>query len=269
MPEIPEIASRAAEMNTALAGKKIQSCEILQPKCLNLPVDQFQSTVTGAVIQRVTYHGKWIQAETSQGWLLVNMGMGGEILLVDPVHLPVKHRLIINFSDGTCLSINFWWFGYVHFVTVDELPLHTMTAKLGPNVLDLSESEFSQILKSQKGKLKVFLLDQTKVAGIGNAYIHDILFLAGLHPLRALTSLSDIEIHQLYQGIQNGLLPALKKGGAFYEMNLFGQKGNFQMEDILVGYREGLPCPKCKSSIVKIKTGGTSSFICPTCQPEK
>ena len=79
MPEIPEIASRAAEMNTALAGKKIQSCEILQPKCLNLPVDQFQSTVTGAVIQRVTYHGKWIQAETSQGWLLVKMGMGGEI----------------------------------------------------------------------------------------------------------------------------------------------------------------------------------------------
>lgn len=269
MPEIPEIASRAGEMNTALTGKRIQSCTIIQPKCLNLPEDQFQSAIMHAEILRVTYRGKWIEVETTQGWLLINMGMGGELLLVNPAHLPAKHRLIINFSDNTCLSINFWWFGYVHYVAIDELPQHAMTAKLGPNVLGLSEDEFTRILKAQKGKLKAFLLDQTKVAGIGNAYIHDILFLSGLHPLRTLASLTDAEIHQLYEGVQAGLLPALKKGGAFYEMNLYGQKGNFQMEDILVGYREGQPCPKCQTPIVKIKTGSTSSFICPVCQPEK
>jgi formamidopyrimidine-DNA glycosylase len=269
MPEIPEIASRTAEMNVALPGKQISAIEIMQPKCLNLPVDEFVTALVGAVISQVTHHGKWIQVETSQGWLLLNMGMGGEILLTDRIHLPEKYRLIFDFTDATCLSINFWWFGYVHFVASDQLTNHAMTAKLGPNVLDLSETEFSERIRGQKGKVKAFLLDQTKVAGIGNAYIHDILFLAALHPMRAIASLTDEEIHQLYMGIRSGLLPALNKGGAFYEMNLYGQKGNFQMEDILIGYREGLPCPKCQTPIVKIKTGSTSSFICPTCQPEK
>jgi formamidopyrimidine-DNA glycosylase len=269
MPEIPEIVSRAAEMNAALPGKKIEVVEISQPKCLNIPVEEFQSAITGAEILQVSYHGKWIQSQTTQGWILLNMGMGGELLLVDRDHLPAKHRAIISFTDATCLSINFWWFGYIHFVARDKLEEHEMTHKLGPNVLDLTETEFSDRLKSQKGKLKAFLLDQTKIAGIGNAYIHDILFLAGLHPFRTVASLTDDEIHNLYEGIQGGLLPSLQKGGAFYEMNLFGEKGGFGVEDILIGYREGHPCPKCQTPIIKIKTGSTSSFICPTCQPEK
>jgi formamidopyrimidine-DNA glycosylase len=269
MPEIPEIASRAAEMNQALPLKTIIEIEVEQPKSLNISPEAFKTGLIGAMIKAVTYHGKWLQVETTQGYLLINMGMGGEILLVDRAHLPAKHRLIIDFSDGTCLSINFWWFGYVHYAAPEKLTDHTQTARLGPNILDLSEKEFTKRISGQKGKLKAFLLDQSQVAGIGNAYIHDILFLAGLHPLRLISSLTGEEIHNLYLGIQNGLLPSLKKGGAFYEMNLFGQKGNFQMEDIIIGYREGSPCPKCQTPIQKIKTGGTSSFICPICQPEK
>jgi len=269
MPEIPEIASRAAEMNQALPLKTIAEIEVEQPKSLNTSPETFKAGLIGATIKAVTYHGKWLQVETTQGYLLINMGMGGEILLVDRAHLPEKHRLIIDFNDGTCLSINFWWFGYVHYAAPEKLGDHTQTAKLGPNILGLSEKEFIKRISGQKGKLKAFLLDQSQVAGIGNAYIHDILFLAGLHPLRLISSLTAEEIHRLYLGIQDGLLPSLKKGGAFYEMNLFGQKGNFQMEDIIIGYREGKPCPKCQTPIQKIKTGGTSSFICPTCQPEK
>lgn len=268
MPEIPEIASRAFEMNAALPGKTITDIEVSQVKCLNLPLEQFQAALVGATLGPVTYHGKWIQMYTNQGWLLINLGMGGEILLTDRANLPAKHRIILDFRDKSCLCINFWWFGYVHYAAFDQLASHTMTAKLGRNVLELSENEFFSLIKGQKGKVKALLLDQSKLAGIGNAYIHDILFLARLHPLRTIASLSDAEIHQLYDGIQNGLLPSLKKGGAFYETDLYGQKGRFQMEDILIGYREGQPCPVCQTPIVKIKTGGTSSFICPHCQPE-
>jgi formamidopyrimidine-DNA glycosylase len=107
------------------------------------------------------------------------------------------------------------------------------------------------------------------MAGIGNAYIHDILFLAGLHPLRALATLSEDEVRRLAQAIQDGLVPSMKKGGAFYELNLYGKKGGFRKKDILIGYREGEPCPRCKTAIQKIKTGGTSSFVCPDCQPLK
>lgn len=268
MPEIPEIASRAAEMHHALAGKTIQQVEVLQPKCLNLPVDDFSTAVRGAKIRSVSHHGKWIKVLTSQGWVLINLGMGGEVLLVTENQLPPKYRLVIKFEDQTRLAINFWWFGYVHFCGVEQLASHPMLSKLGPNILDISESDFIALIQKQKGKIKTVLLDQSKVAGIGNAYIHDILFLARLHPLRAIASLSEAELRGLYQAIQDGLRPSLSKGGAFYEMNLYGQKGGFQMEDILIGYRENSSCPQCGTPIQKIKTGSTSSFICPRCQPE-
>ena len=268
MPETPEITSRAMEMNKELSGKTIQSFEVLQSKCLNVTPDELNQYLGQAVIESVTHHGKWIMARTSQGWLLVNLGMGGEILLANRNQMPAKYRLVVDFSDQTCLAINFWWFGYVHFCALDGLADHPMIAKLGPNVLDLSEEEFMNLLRLQKGKLKAFLLDQKRIAGIGNAYIHDILYLAKLHPNRIIASLTASETSALFEGIQNGLRPSLAKGGAFYEMNLYGQKGGFQMEDIIIGYRENSPCPQCGTPIQKIKTGPTSSFICPTCQPE-
>lgn len=268
MPEIPEITSRAMEMNKELTGKTIRTFEILQPKCLNVTPDELNQFLNQAMIESVTHHGKWIKVLTSKGWLLINLGMGGEILLVNRNQMPAKYRLVIDFTDQTCLAINFWWFGYVHFCKLDGLAGHPMIAKLGPNVLDLTEAEFNNLIKPQKGKLKAFLLDQSRLAGIGNAYIHDILFLAKLHPNRMIASLSETEVKSLYAGIQGGLHPSLAKGGAFYEMNLYGQKGGFQMEDIIIGYRENSPCPQCGTLIQKIKTGSTSSFICPNCQPE-
>ena len=167
------------------------------------------------------------------------------------------------------MSINFWWFGYAHFADLDALGSHTMTAKLGPNALDLNEADFRALLNGQKGRVKALLLDQTKIAGIGNAYVHDILFLAKVHPLRTLSSLKESEIQALYLGVQKGLRSSLEKGGAFYEAGLHGQKGGFQMEDILIGYREGQSCPVCGTPIQKIKTGSTSSFICPNDQREQ
>jgi formamidopyrimidine-DNA glycosylase len=270
MPEVPEIASRAREMNAVLIGKVINSIEILQPKCLNLPPQEFHSALIQAEIRNVTYHGKWIMVDTSRGWLLLNLGMGGEILLATRGQMPQKYRLVFDFHDDTCLAINFWWFGYAFYSSHEEINNVPMIAKLGPNVLDLSYEEFEALLllQNRKTRVKSFLLDQSKIAGIGNAYIHDILFLAGLHPNRLVSSFSTDERTRLYQAVQDGLLPSLRKNGAFYETDLYGQKGLFTMEDILIGYREGNPCPKCGSSIIKIRTGSTSSFICPHCQPE-
>ncbi len=269
MPEIPEIASRAREMNRVLPGKKIGHIEVVQPKSLNLPPEDFCKILIGAVIEEVTYHGKWIKVRTTAGWLLLNMGMGGEILLTSREKMPVKYRLAIDFTDGACLAINFWWFGYAHYCELDGLQMIPMIAKLGPTVLDLSADEFSALVKAQKPgmRIKAFLLDQSRVSGIGNAYIHDILFLAGLHPQRKIMTISDIEISRLYTAVHKGLEPSLAKGGAFYETDLYGQKGGFEMKDILIGYREGNPCPVCGESIEKIRTGSTSSFICPNCQP--
>lgn len=263
MPELPEIASRARELNSALTGKKIEAITIHQIKCLNIPEDEFINSLLGAVIQEVGYHGKWIQAHTSAGWLLLNLGMGGEILFVSRADSPGKHTTIIDFTEGSRLLISFWWFGYIHFVAEGSLPTHKMTAKLGPNVLDVPRDDIHRILAGKKTAVKPFLLDQSNLAGIGNAYIHDILFLARLHPLRRLNTLSPAEVDGLYQAIQDGLRPSLDRNGAFYEKDIFGKPGGFQEQDILIGYRENQLCPRCSTPIVKIKTGGTSSFICP------
>ena len=109
----------------------------------------------------------------------------------------------------------------------DRLAEHKMTAMLGPNAIDLDVDGLRAMIKGQRTRLKAFLLDQSKIAGIGNAYIHDILFLAGLHPLRPLATLSDEEISRLQHAIHAGLQPSIDKGGAFYEVNLHGQKGGF------------------------------------------
>ncbi len=269
MPEIPEIASRAAEMNLALPGQQIRNIEILQPKCLNLSAEEFCTALTGAVINEVTCHGKWIKVKTSLGWLLLNLGMGGELLLLTRTRLPQKYRLVFDFQDETCLVVNFWWFGYAFYAQHDQLDSIKMIAKLGPNVLDMDEDEFSRLLQAQRRKQRVksFLLDQSNIAGIGNAYIHDILFLAGLHPLALLADLDDNAVVRLYNAIQSSLRASLSKGGAFYETNLFGEKGGFSMDDILIAYKAGQPCPRCGTAIEKIQTGSTSSFICPACQP--
>lgn len=267
MPEYPEIAARTREMNELLTGKTIAAVEILQPKCLNISQKQFKESLARATLRGTTQRGKWLVTDTSQGWLLLNMGMGGELLLVDREHLPDKYRLIFDFTDESCLAVNFWWFGYAHYLPPGPLEAHEQLARLGPNALDVELARFRKLVQGQKTGVKAFLLDQTRLAGIGNAYIHDILWLARIHPLRKLHTLPDEEIEALWQAIQDGLRPSLAKGGAFYEVNLRGEKGGFLMEDILVGYREGEPCRRCGATIIKIKTGGTSSFMCPVCQP--
>jgi len=266
MPELPEIASRAREMNEALVGRTVASVEVLQPKCLNVPPERFCRQLTGARIVAVSHRGKWLFVETDRGHLLLNLGMGGELLLVPSDSLPEKRRVCLEFDDGEALSINFWWLGHAHLVAVDELDGHAMTAKLGPTATDLSREAFAAILAGRRGRIKSLLLDQSRISGIGNAYIHDILFRARIHPLSPASALSEAQIGRLYEAIQTELGRSLELGGAWYESDLHGCPGGFRREALLVAYREGERCPVCGTPIEKIRTGSTASFVCPRCQ---
>jgi formamidopyrimidine-DNA glycosylase len=265
MPELPEIFVFARDMRKELAGRTISAIEVLQPKCLNVPVSELQAALTGAQIRDVTPRGKWLQVETTQGWLLLSLGMGGEILLTDRDHLPEKHRLIFDLADGACLAVNFWWFGYAHYAA--DLAEHKMTAQLGPNALDLTLDEFRALLRGRRGGVKSFLLDQKKIAGIGNVYIQDPLFKAGVHPLRSIDSLNDDEVARLWEALRATLQESIDHGGNAWERNLYDEKGRWDGSFFQIGYREGKPCPVCGTTVEKIKTGSTSGYVCPTCQP--
>jgi formamidopyrimidine-DNA glycosylase len=267
MPELPEIAIFARDMQKELVGRTISSTEVLQPKCLNVSPETFQAALAGAEVRDVKARGKWLQVETSQGWLLLGLGMGGEILLTDRNHLPEKYRLIFDLADGTCLAINFWWFGYAHYAA--DLADHKMTAQLGPNALDLTLDEFQALLHGRRGAVKTFLLDQKRIAGIGNVYVQDPLFKAGIHPLRPIDTLSAEEIARLWEALRETLQQSIDQGGSAWERNLYDEKGSWNEGFFLVAYREGRPCPVCGTAVEKIKTGSTSSYICPTCQPSE
>jgi len=269
MPELPEIMSRAREMKRALVGKTITGIEVVQPKCLNMRPATFKKRLTGATILDVTHHGKWLFVHTTQGYLLMNLGMGADVLLTTRKKLPEKYQFIFDFDDGKCMSVRFWWFGYIHHAPEGKLGGHEMTAKLGPDALTISKEEFRELVRGRRGAVKTFLLNQENIAGIGNAYIQDILFLAGLHPQTTVDRLKEDEIDRLWQAIRDGLIPAAKKGGSWYEKTLRGRPGRFVYEDLLVGYREGKPCPVCGTDVVKLRTGSTQSFICPSCQKKK
>lgn len=271
MPELPEIYVMARDMRKELVGRTFGEVKVRQPKCLNAPVEDFQAALCDASIRDVTPRGKWVRVELTRGaelpagWLLLCLGMGGEILLTDREHLPEKHRLIFDLTDGAAIAVNFWWFGYAHYAR--SLSEHKMTAELGPDVLDLSLDQFRALLRRRKGTIKAFLLDQKRIAGIGNVYVQDPLFKARIHPLRSIASLNDADIANLWAALCETLQQSIDQGGSAWEQNLYGVKGQWDQRFMHILHLEGQPCPVCGTTIENIKTGSTHTRICPTCQP--
>ena len=271
MPEMPEIYRLSEQMNRELKDRTIKGVRVIQEKCLNMPAADFRSLLAGKRISQVTSRGKWICLELEPDCLLLlNLGMGGNVVLhEDEQSLPDKYQLRIDFRDERVLTIGFWWFGYAHAVSSGDPGDHRMTARLGPTPIRdsaFTEKHLLDLIRGRKGSVKSLLLDQSRIAGIGNVYVQDILFRAKMHPRRTLQTLTEVEVSSLYRSIMETLGAAVDSGGLAYERDLYNRPGGFK--DFLVGYREGQPCPECGTVIRKIKTGSTASYICPECQRE-
>ena len=271
MPELPEIHNLALQMNKELAGKTVEAVDVRQEKCLNLPAKDFKALVEGKKIGPVTSRGKWVFAKLEPGvYFLLNLGMGGNVLYHKKGEgLPDKYRLAFTFDDRSRLSVDFWWFGYAHAVRYEALSSHKMAWKLGMDPLDsgiFTYERFSDMLQGKKGNVKSVLLSQENIAGIGNVYVQEILFKAGIRPERRAPELSDDEKNALYEAIRSSLKRAVSLGGLVYEKDLYGNPGKVTVDDFMTGEREGKPCPKCGTTIEKIKTGSTASYVCPKCQ---
>lgn len=269
MPELPEIRLRADEIDRELSGRTIVGAHLPQPKCLNLAPELFQRTITGLTIHDARPRGKWVVIDLGSHYLLLSLGMGGDVLLHAPDDAPpTKLQALFELADGGRLSVHFWWFGYLHLVARDALGTHQMTARLGPDAL---APEFTpQVLAAHltgRRAVKSVLLDQSQIAGIGNMYSHDILYRAGLHPLRPANTLTPGEVEALWRAMRSVLQEAIDLGGAFWEVDLHGRPGRYDLGCMQVAYKEGQPCPRCGAAVVKLKTGATTGFICPTCQP--
>lgn len=273
MPELPEITVIARQMDDEMEGKRIAEIEVKQPKNLNIRVSDFMRTADGKLIDNVSSRGKWLFLKLNPAYfMLINLGMGAELLHFSPTQkLPEKYHFKLTFADKTGFTARFWWFGYIHLIAENDLSNHKLTAQLGKSATDgtFTLKYFKELLANKKTGIKSFLLDQKNVAGIGNVYVQDILFKAKLHPNRKISTLSGKEIIALYNAIQEVLHHSIELGGLAYERDFYGQRGKFTADHFLVGYKEGKPCPECGTAIEKIKTGSTSSYICPKCQALK
>lgn len=273
MPELPEITVIAGQMNKTIKGKQIAGADIKQPKNLNMPVKDFLRKIKGKTVKDVSSRGKWLFLTLdSPHDLLINLGMGAEILYFKPGQkLQENTQFKLDFSDKTGFTIHFWWFGYIHLVPKKERPKHKLTGQLGmpPTDEKFTLDHFRKLLASKKTGVKSFLLDQKNAAGIGNVYIQDILFKSKLHPNRKISTLSEKEIALLYKSIREVLNHSIRLGGAYFELDFYGHKGGFTSNNFLVCGRPGEPCPECGTTIEKIRTGSTASYVCLHCQREK
>ncbi|MCL2546538.1 MAG: hypothetical protein FWE06_05000 [Oscillospiraceae bacterium] len=270
MAELPEIAKYAQQMNDTLQGKAIKEISLLQEKCVNIPPDEFQHRTKGAKVETVYNKGKWILTRLNNGeYILLSLGMGADVLYFeDESHLPEKYQIKVLFTDGSGYTARFWWFGKFLLASNNELAVESNTKDIAIDPFDkkFTLEYFTSLLAGKKTQVKSFLMNQKNVGGIGNMYMHDILFGARLHPQKKISDMSDDDVKRLYQSILGVLNLSCEKGSFSYEKDIFGQSGSFTVDDFLVGYKEGQPCPICGTEIISIKTGSTSTFVCPVCQ---
>jgi len=267
--ELPELTILSSQMRKEIVGKRISEVKVANPKCLNMLFEQFRKTVVGKTIKSVESRGKWIFIELGSHLLLFNPGMGADVIYFkSDDKLPEKYQIRFTLDDETGFTIRVWWFCYLHLMPEKKLGEHKLTAKLGITPLDerFTFDYFKQLLSNKRGNIKSFLLDQKNIAGIGNVYVQDILFNAKLHPKRKIPSLTNKEIDALHKSIKSVINESVKLGGLAYEKDFYGNKGGYGAKQFKIAYKPGQPCPICQTTIQKIKTGTTSSFICPNCQ---
>ncbi len=270
MPELPDIYVLAESMNSALKGKTVIGAQVNQPKCLNISASRFKKSVQGRRIDKVRQRGKWIIASLDGGWTLaLNLGMGGEVRLHGSNETPdsKRERVVLNLDTGEQVWIHHWWFGHVHLLQSTDITKHRQLSVLGPEPLDdtFTVERLSEMLKSKRGRIKSYLIDQSFIAGLGNVYVQDTLWYARLHPNRRADTLVSEDIKRLHTAIQQVLKQGIHYGGGPGEQDIWGNPGKYS-KHLQVGYRTGKPCPICNTAVEELRVGPTTSYICPKCQ---
>ncbi|MGF7117074.1 Fpg/Nei family DNA glycosylase [Methanobacterium oryzae] len=269
MAELPEIMVLSQQMDKELKSKEFKSIDVVQEKCLNMESEDFKRELIGKTIENVYNKGKWIFFKLSDDYhLLLNLGMGADILYYDSYEdFTDEYQCCFHFTDNSGFTCKFWWFGHVELIKNSELGDHKPTKDIAISPLDpqFTLGYFKSICKGRAG-VKNLILNQKKIGGIGNVYVHDILFRAKIDPKTPVNTLNDAQIDNLFETIKENLKKSLDMKGLAYEMDFYGNNGKFSRDYFLVAYNEGEKCPDCSAVIQKIKTGSTSSYICPECQ---
>lgn len=277
MPELPEVETVRRGLAPHLVGQPIARVEVRRPDLRwPLPPDLVQ-VLTGATVTALDRRSKYLLGRLDRGpSLLLHLGMSGRMLVEDgtlgvfhrdPGILPQHDHVVLTMADGTRITFNdARRFGMVDLVREGET--HPLLATLGPEPLD-GALGLAAAFRGRRAPVKQVLLDQRRVAGLGNIYVSEALHRAGIDPRRAAGRIGPARIAALEEHIVDVLNDAIAAGGSSLRdhRQASGELGYFQ-HSFRVYDREGEPClrPGCTGTIRRIVQSGRSTFFCPVCQ---
>jgi formamidopyrimidine-DNA glycosylase len=272
MPELPEVETIAQGLGALVRGKVIVGVEIRYPGIVLGPdPGQWEQRLARQTIQEVSRRGKLLMCRLGGGLFLVfHLKMTGRVWVVPPSYRASIHdHLIIFLQEGERIVFNDQRkFGYAGLFTARELAAWPFYRDLGPEPLTLTPGVFRKILASTRARIKAVLLDQKRIAGIGNIYADESLFRAGIHPCSQACALPVSRADRLLGGLKEVLGEAIRAGGTSIRdyRNAHGDRGLFQVNLSVYG-RKGLACKRCQNPLDVIKVAGRSSTFCAHCQP--
>jgi formamidopyrimidine-DNA glycosylase len=267
MPELPEVETTVRGLERVLKGRRIAHVEVRRPDLRRaLPVDLGQR-LTGSTVVSLDRRAKYGVIDTDRGdSLIFHLGMSGH-WRVDPSVIEKHDHFIIETDEGRRVALNdARRFGSLDLVRTEGLADWPPFAALGPEPFDVSAEELKARLAGRSASIKLLLLDQRIIAGLGNIYVCEALFRAGIHPKRAGGSISLERLKRLVPAIHDVLAEAITAGGSTLRdfASPAGELGYFS-KSFAVYDREGRPCAG-GGTIRRIVQGGRSTFYCPHCQ---
>lgn len=275
MPELPEVELVAGSLDRLVKNRKIIAAELLRERLApENPPEEFSGRLRNAKINFVHRRGKHVLFDLdNEQTLITHLRMTGRFLLL-PVEreLPKYSHAVFYFEDETRLIFNDQrHFGLMKIVKTGELHRAKEIEKLAPEPFseDFNLQYFRAVLKTSKRSLKEFLLDQTKVLGLGNIYAAEAMFLARVNPQVPADKISSRKANVLFEKIRDVLAESIAHGstlnvnpenidGSYYGG---GYKNHWRVYD-----RAGEPCVNCEKPIARLRQAGRSTYFCPRCQ---
>jgi formamidopyrimidine-DNA glycosylase len=287
MPELPEVETVARQLEPELEGRKIERLEVLDERwCRPVAPAVLEAAVSGRTIAGLGRRGKYLLlALDGAQTLVMHLRMTGNLVLVEGDEtLDPSEGMRLYEGERTAserhLRARFFlddgrelWFTdprrFGEAFLIDDAGLPARFERLGvePLSAEFTSEALGRQAAGRTAPLKSFLLDQSRIAGVGNIYADEALYRARLHPLSPAGSMRPEHHEALRDGIVAALEAGLERGGASIDdyRDGRGERGTMQ-DEFLVHTREGEPCPSCGGPISRIVVGGRSTYYCPSCQ---
>ncbi|TAL15351.1 bifunctional DNA-formamidopyrimidine glycosylase/DNA-(apurinic or apyrimidinic site) lyase [Patescibacteria group bacterium] len=286
MPELPEVETVRRGLSNLIIGRTIKS--VIHDTAKSFPNDDqtVKSFMIQAKVSGVRRRAKVLMIDLSTSYtLVVHLKMTGQLVYVGETRFGAGHpsdslvnqlpdkstRVVIEFTDHTNLYFNDQRkFGWIKLVPTAEISEMAFMKKVGPEPLEdtFTPAQFAERFKRRANtSIKAALLDQSVIAGVGNIYADESLWGAKIHPKRLVKTIKPAEFKKLYIELRSVMNLAIEKGGSSNHtyINAEGKKGSY-MDFARVFRREGLACPRCGTTIIKIRVAGRGTHICPHCQ---